>query len=74
MFSRLRRKKKTICPVCGQYRFTEKYDICDICGWENDPVQLADETFAGGANEMSLTEAREAWKNKMSEKAEESDE
>lgn len=60
MFSWIKKRKKK-CPVCGKYKFTESYEICAICGWENDPVQLADENFAGGANEMSLAEARKAW-------------
>ena len=25
------------CPVCGKTHVAE-YDICDVCGWENDPV------------------------------------
>lgn len=64
-----RRKKKITCPVCGQYVFTEKYDICDVCGWENDPIQNDDAEYAGGANVMSLREARIAWeeRNKESE-------
>lgn len=67
MFSWMKRKKNMKCPVCGEYKFKEKYDICPVCGWENDPVQLKDKTFAGGANEMSLAEAREAWDIKQKE-------
>lgn len=53
------RKKK--CPVCGKHRFTEKYEICPVCGWENDPVQARDKDFAGGANELSVNQARQAY-------------
>lgn len=41
----------------------DEYEICDECLWENDPVQLDDPDFAGGANEMSLNEAREVYRN-----------
>ena len=51
-------KKKTLCPVCGRYTFTEKYDICPVCTWENDPLQCRDPSFKGGANHMSLNEAK----------------
>ena len=42
------------CPVCGKNHVTEY----DICGWENDPVQLFKTDLPGGANEMSLQQAR----------------
>ncbi|WP_090544638.1 CPCC family cysteine-rich protein [Paraburkholderia caballeronis] len=35
-----------------------EYEICPVCGWEDDPVQSDDPTFAGGANRSSLNEAR----------------
>lgn len=34
------------------------YDICPICDWEDDPVQLRWPDFAGGANHPSLIEAQ----------------
>ena len=40
------------------------YEICEVCGWEDDPVQRKDKDFAGGANELSLNEARKQWKAK----------
>jgi len=56
---------KYLCPVCEQYKFEEKgqYENCEICGWEDDPIQNDDPTFEGGANVMSLNQARKAWKN-----------
>ncbi|MCC2758026.1 MAG: CPCC family cysteine-rich protein [Ruminococcus sp.] len=50
------------CPCCGK-RTVSEYDICDGCNWENDPVQLANPKLKSGANEMSLQEAIEAFKN-----------
>ena len=48
-----------ICPCCGKYYFTEKdaYEICPVCGWEDDPLQRREPDFAGGANTLSLNEA-----------------
>lgn len=56
--------EKHKCPVCGKY-FFEGYndmDICDVCDWCNDAVQEKDPDYKGGANRMSLNEAREAYK------------
>ncbi|MCB0698093.1 MAG: hypothetical protein KDC07_12060 [Chitinophagaceae bacterium] len=54
------------CPCCGYYTFEEPienhFDICDVCCWEDDGVQLHDPDFWGGANSVSLNEARENFK------------
>ena len=60
------RKCRTIgkykCPCCGFYTFDEKlngnYDICPVCFWEDDPIQLEDNEYEGGANRVSLIQAR----------------
>ena len=54
------------CPVCGQHRFSQKgsYEICPVCGWEDDPVQERDPDFSGGANRQSLQEYRAAFASK----------
>lgn len=51
------------CPCCGTPALGEVggYEICDTCGWEDDPVQSRDPDFGGGANTMSLNEARRHW-------------
>lgn len=51
------------CPVCGKHDFKEdnNFDICPVCGWENDGVQLDDPDFEGGANDMSLNQAKKAY-------------
>jgi hypothetical protein len=38
-----------------------EWEICKVCNWEDDPVQRADPDFPGGANVMSLNEAKRAW-------------
>lgn len=51
------------CPVCGKYTFAEEddYDICDECWWMNDRYQNMHPEYAGGANKMSLNQARAAY-------------
>ncbi len=53
---------ESLCPVCGKFHVQE-FDICPICGWENDLNQLWKPDFSGGANEMSLNEARRAFQS-----------
>ena len=47
------------CQCCGCLTIEEEYDICPVCCWEDDNVQSKDPCFAGGANRVSLNEARE---------------
>jgi len=52
--------KKT-CPCCGHKTLSEppgSYEICKVCFWEDDPVQLLDPSFSGGANLPSLMECQ----------------
>ncbi|MCB9261331.1 MAG: hypothetical protein H6607_02990 [Flavobacteriales bacterium] len=53
---------KFACPCCGHKTFTEKpngtYDICPVCFWEDDPIQLDDPYYEGGANTISLRQAQ----------------
>jgi hypothetical protein len=50
------------CPVCGYLVFAEppgSYDICEVCGWEDDALQLEFATsLAGGANSVTLADAQ----------------
>ena len=49
------------CPCCGFLTLEHAYGshaICPLCDWEDDAVQLANPTSAGGANARSLAEAQ----------------
>lgn len=50
---------KIKCDCCGYYTVEDIYDICPVCFWEKDDVPP---DFAGGANSVSLFEARENFK------------
>src|SRR5690348_15638322 len=52
---------KFTCPCCGYRTLGESpgnYEICHVCFWEDDPVQLLDPWFKVGANKVSLQEAQ----------------
>lgn len=59
--------EKYSCPVCGQKTLDSvgEYDICMNCQWEDDPLQKSNPTYPGGANHMSLEEAKRAYKNNL---------
>lgn len=47
------------CDCCGYYTLRNKSDdICPVCGWQEDYVQRNNPNFTGGANEVSLNEAK----------------
>ena len=50
-------------PSCGFLttgsEYFGSYNICPICGWEDDGVQLANPASGGGANSTSLIECQE---------------
>ena len=58
--------KKYRCPCCGYFTFEKKeraYDICPVCFWEDDPEQFKNPTLHGGANHVSLAEAKINYKH-----------
>ena len=63
------------CPCCGFLTLLERppgtYAICPVCFWEDDQTQFDDPTYAGGANGISLNQARANFVNfgAMSKKA-----
>lgn len=50
------------CSCCGCRTLADlspgSYEICPVCFWEDDLVQSEDPAFSGGANRVSLNEAR----------------
>lgn len=58
-------QKKYQCPCCGYYTLGDRpgsFDICSVCYWEDDNIQRDDPNYAGGANDISLNEARKNYK------------
>ena len=51
-------RKRFACPCCGYKTYFEEpngsFDICQVCFWEDDPVQNDDPDCKGGANRVSL--------------------
>jgi hypothetical protein len=58
----MKEDKRFTCPSCGFETLHEPtggtYDICKICGWEDDPVQLNYPGLCVGANKESLIECQ----------------
>ena len=54
--------RRYACPCCGYLTLDEPptgtYDICEVCFWEDDGVQFRDLDSEGGANKVSLSQAR----------------
>ena len=54
------------CPCCGYYTRSREpggtFDLCEVCFWEDDQLQFNDHDLRGGANHVSLNEARENFK------------
>jgi hypothetical protein len=54
------------CPCCGYFTLDNKADntfqICPVCYWEDDGVQLHYPDYSGGANTVSLNQAKRNYK------------
>ena len=49
------------CPCCGFVTISDEYDICEICWWEHDLVQLSNPDELGANGEMTLRMAQKAF-------------
>ena len=54
-----------LCPVCGKSMFPHEnsYEICRVCGWEDDSYQVEFPDDDVGPNQISLNEARELYRS-----------
>lgn len=57
-------QNKYKCACCGKNGISEPGTVepCSFCGWMEDPYQEHYPDAKGGANIMSLNEARKAYK------------
>ncbi len=50
------------CPCCRCLTLGDEppgtFEICPVCGWEDDEAQFRDPTYSGGANSVNLEDAR----------------
>jgi Cysteine-rich CPCC len=50
------------CPCCGYQTLREPppgtFQTCPVCIWDDDNIQFEDPTYEGGANHVSLRQAR----------------
>lgn len=55
--------RRWACPCCGYLTLVKPprgtHGICKVCFWEDDSVQLQDLDYEGGANTVSLNQARQ---------------
>ncbi|MCL2225359.1 MAG: hypothetical protein FWB96_10390 [Defluviitaleaceae bacterium] len=51
------------CPCCGNHTLEDigEFDICDVCMWEDDPMQREDPNDSVGANKQSLNDYKADW-------------
>ena len=65
LVKRYRMKQAHVCPICGKFMFDEvdSYDICDICGWEDNSVQEMHPDKDYGPNGYSLNEYKSLYEN-----------
>ena len=51
------------CACCGFATLPQNsiFEICPLCGWQDDAVQNDDSDYWGGANELSLNDYRAQW-------------
>jgi len=51
------------CPCCSHRTLADlcpgSFEVCPVCDWEDDLIQFEDPELCGGANRVSLRQARE---------------
>jgi hypothetical protein len=55
--------RRYACPCCGYLTLPQApsgtYELCPVCFWEDDGVQFRNLDYEGGANKVSLNQARQ---------------
>ncbi len=61
----IRKENGQICPVCARYKFQfdAMYEICPVCGWEDDGLQRDDPADDLGANTLCLNDYKKKWES-----------
>ena len=56
--------KNKRCACCGQESLppVSIFENCPVCGWQDVEVLNDEPDFEGGANDMSLNQAKEAYR------------
>ena len=56
-------EKLKICPCCGHETegTQNNWEICEVCGWEDNPSQSKHPESWGGANSLSLNLSKKVW-------------
>ncbi|KEQ12214.1 CPCC family cysteine-rich protein [Endozoicomonas numazuensis] len=58
--------KRYQCSCCNYLTLSSNsdssFDICPVCYWENDCIQNENPDYEGGANDISLNQAKENYK------------
>ena len=51
------------CACCGERSLppVSAFEICPICGWQDDDIQNEEPSLDGGANELSLDDAKKEY-------------
>jgi len=51
------------CACCGFSTLPKGsiFEICPLCGWQDDGVQNDNPDYSGGANSLSLNDYRRTW-------------
>ncbi|WHT38275.1 CPCC family cysteine-rich protein [Myroides sp. mNGS23_01] len=62
-----KKNKKHACPCCGYFTLNTNvgntFQLCLVCYWEDDGIQFEDPSYEGGANRVSLIQAKENFKS-----------
>ncbi|MCL2189506.1 MAG: hypothetical protein FWC16_11420 [Defluviitaleaceae bacterium] len=54
------------CAVCGSMVTVSDVGYCAVCDWMQDTVQEHEPDYRGGANKITLNEARARWSLQIS--------